>query len=148
MSRVAGRGCIVTPSRGFDMEYSSLNLTDWLTGFRRQPGLSHHHWFVENKENSLIFTPKVYPILYTSEFFITSWLGPKESVYFWEGNIDFKFNYPLESHKIVSDYRKFMDSNKNKIRKSPVLFYFDNPLNYLKETVKFILRRGNGFKYK
>ncbi len=103
---------------------------------------------MENNNNSLVFTPKVYPILYTSEFSITAWLGPQECVYFWNNTIKYTLNFPLESQKIVSDYRRFVNANKTKIRKSPVIFYFDNPVNYLKETVKFMLRRGNGFKYK
>lgn len=145
MSRVAKRGYIATPSRGVDMEFSHYNLTDWLTGARRQPGHSHHHWFFENKSDQLYVVPKIYPLLYTGEFQITNWTGEEESSLFWKDKINYEVLGSIDTHGIIKEYRKFMAANKGKYRRSPVLFYIDNPYYIVKELVKYLFHRGMGF---
>lgn len=141
MSRVAKRGYIATPSRGLDMEFSHFNLTDWATGPRRQPGLSHHHWFFENKNNKLSITPKIYPILYTAEFHVTRWSGEKECQFFWKDKIEFDVFPAVDTHAIIKEYRDFIRANQGKIQKGPVLFYLDSPFYIFKECLKYFLRR-------
>lgn len=143
MSRVAKRGYIATPSRGFDMVFSHFNLTDWKTGPRRQPGLSHHHWFFETDGKKLIITPKIYPILYTSEFHITKWQGEEECQLVWQNEILFDVFPSVDTHAIIKNYRQFVQANKNQISKSPVLFYLDNPYYILRECLKYFLRRSS-----
>jgi len=63
MSRVSKRGYIATPSMGQDMEYSHLDLTNWKTGPRRVPGVSHHKWFFTQKNGVMQIIPKNYPLL-------------------------------------------------------------------------------------
>ncbi len=141
MSRVARRGFIATPTRGIDMKFSHFNLTDWRTGPRRQPGLSHHHWFVENKAEILNFVPKIYPILYTQEFFVTDWLGEDECQYFWKNEIKYQVFSSIDTHALIKEYRRFMAESKDKIKTGPILFYLDNPFYILKECLKYFLRR-------
>lgn len=139
MSRVAKRGYIATPSRGFDMQFSHFNLTDWRTGPRRQPGLSHHHWFFEVKNEKLFIVPKIYPILYTSEFHIAKWGGEEECRYFWQDKILYEVFPSVNTHGIIKNYRDFIQLNKNKIKKGWVLFYWDNPFYIFKECLKYFL---------
>ncbi len=141
MSRVAKRGFITTPSRGKDMEFSHFNLTDWKTGPRRQPGLSHHHWFFEVRDKKLYITPKVYPILYTSEFHITRWGGEEDCQFIWKDKIEFDVFPSVDTHAIIKEYQNFVFANQDKIQKGPVLFYLDNPVYIIKEWVKSLLRR-------
>lgn len=141
MSRVAKRGYIATPSRGVDMVFSHFNLTDWKTGARRQPGLSHHHWFFENTGQKLIITPKIYPILYTPQFHIVSWKGEKECHCFWQNKIDYEVFPSANTHAIIKNYQQFLKTNQDKIRKGPVLFYLDNPYYILKECLKSLISR-------
>lgn len=141
MSRVAKRGYLATPSRGLDMVFSRFNLNDWGTGPRRQPGLSHHHWFFENKNDKLFIKPKIYPILYTSEFSITSWSGEKECQYFWQDKISYDVFSSVDTHGIIQEYREFIRFNKDKIKRGQVLLYLDNPIYVLKECLKYFLRR-------
>ena len=56
MKRVAKRGLIVTPTMGFDMVFSPIDSTDWLTGARRVPGQAHHRWFFVRKEITKNYT--------------------------------------------------------------------------------------------
>ncbi|MBI4099940.1 methyltransferase domain-containing protein [Candidatus Microgenomates bacterium] len=141
MSRVAKRGYLATPSRGKDMEFSHFNLTDWKTGARRQPGLSHHHWFFECQNKKLVVTPKIYPILYTSEFYITQWSGETECQYLWQDKISYEVFPSVDTHGIIKEYRDFIQSHRDKIQKGPVLFYLDNPIYILKECLKSWLQR-------
>lgn len=136
MSRVAKRGYIATPSRGKEMVFLHFNLTDWQTGPRRQPGLSHHHWFIENVNGQLVFTPKIFPILYTSEFHITKWTGEEECQYFWKNKISYDFFSQIDTHAIIENYREFVRINSDKIAKGAVLFYLDNPLVIFRELAK------------
>ena len=62
MARVAKRGLIVTPSMGFDMTFTPIDYTDWLTGARRVPGEAHHKWFFVKENNILKVIPKYFPI--------------------------------------------------------------------------------------
>lgn len=139
MARIAKRGYIATPSRGKDMEFSKINLTDWKTGPRRQPGNSHHLWFFENRNGKIYIVPKNYPLLYTSGFQITKWAGEDEFQYFWKDKIEFELYNPVKFHDLINEYRKYFKNNAKFINKSPVLFYFDNPFNYLKEIIKSCL---------
>ena len=139
MARIAKRGYIATPSRGRDMEFSKINLTDWKTGPRRQPGNSHHLWLFENRNNKMYIVPKNYPLLYTSEFQITKWTGEDEFQYFWNDSISYNLFNPVKFHDLIEEYREFMKLNTRFVQKTPVLFYFDNPLNYLKEIIKSCL---------
>lgn len=140
MARVAKRGYIATPSRGFDMVFSHFNLTDWKTGSRRQPGLSHHHWFFENNNQKLVITPKIYPILYTSQFHVTNWSGEPECEYFWHDKINYEFASQVDTHAIINNYQQFLLENKEKITRGPVLVYLDNPFYIIKEYLKLCLR--------
>ena len=146
MSRVAKRGYISTPSRGKDMEFSHLNLTDWLTGFRRQPGLTHHHWFFEKKRDVMYIVEKNYPLLYTSEFQITKWTGEEEFRFPWKGNIRYTVFESTSFHELIKEYKEFMENRSQYIKKGIATIYLDNPYYYIKESVKFLLKRGNGFK--
>lgn len=141
ISRVAKRGYIATPSRGFDMVFSHFNLTDWKTGARRQPGLSHHHWFFEDINDKLVITPKIYPILYTPQFHVVSWTGESECHYFWQGRIRFEVFPSVDNHAIIKNYLQFLKANQDKIRKGLVLFYFDNPYYIFKECLKSLISR-------
>jgi hypothetical protein len=136
MSRVAKKGLIVTPTRGKDMEFSGFNLTDWKTGPRRQPGHSHHHWFIENLDNKLILTPKIYPLLYTREFQVTKWKGEEECQYFWEGKINYEVFGQVDTHALIENYRQFMRANKDILETGAILFYVDNPFRVLREVGK------------
>ncbi|MEK7091005.1 MAG: methyltransferase domain-containing protein [Patescibacteria group bacterium] len=146
MSRVAKRGYISTPSRGKDMEFSHLNLTDWLTGFRRQPGFSHHHWFFEKRRDTMHIVEKNYPLLYTSKFQITKWTGEDEFRFLWKGNIKYSVFESTSFHELIKEYKDFMSRNSQFIKKGLTVIYLDNPYYYIKETIKFLLKRGNGFK--
>ncbi len=146
MSRVAKRGYIATPSRGFDMVFTHFDLTDWLTGPRRVPGQAHHKWFFENKNSTMVITPKNYPLLYTREFQVTNWSGEPEFQFAWENKIKFKITDGIDFHGLIKNYRHFFAENKSKITTSSVLFYLDNPYYFVKENGKLILRRGMGFK--
>jgi len=146
MSRVGKRGYIATPSFGADIVYSHFNLTDWLTGARRVPGLAHHKWLFYLNKNVIRIVPKNYPLLYTQEFQITKWRGEEEFEYYWEGEIKYKEIKDLDFHLLVREYKDFIKRNKPKIKKGPVLFYFDNPIYYFKEVAKLFLKRGEGFR--
>jgi ubiquinone/menaquinone biosynthesis C-methylase UbiE len=141
MSRVAKRGFISTPSMGQDMEYSHFNLTDWKTGQRRVPGIAHHKWFFYEKKGIIQIIPKNYPILYSSKFHITKWLGDSEFQYFWEEKIRYKQIKDLSIHKLIKEYSTFIDTNIKYIKKGPVLVYLDNPFYFLKEFIKVLLKR-------
>jgi len=145
MGRVAKRGYIATPSRGKDMEFSRLNLTEWNTGWRRQPGLAHHYWFFENRKGRMYIVPKNYPLLYTSEFWVETWLGEDEMRYFWNGEIKFKTFTTVDFHGLIDEYRNFMKSHQGLIKKGRPLVYLDSPHLYLKEMVKKLVKRGAGF---
>lgn len=138
--RVAKRGYLAMPSRGKDMEFSHFNLTDWGTGARRQPGLSHHHWFFEAKGQKLIITPKIYPILYTSEFHLVKWSGEEECQFFWTDKISYEVFPSVNTHALIENYRDFVRKNQSKIHKGPVLFYLDNPWYIFKECLKSFWR--------
>lgn len=148
ISRVAKRGLLITPSMGADMVFSRLDMTNWLTGVRRTPGLAHHKWFFYKKGKNLRILPKNYPILYSSEFQITGWEGEDETVYYWEGKVNYEKSDDLNIHRLIDEYQKYLMKNKAKIRKGAVLLYLDNPFYYLKEFGKLIFRRGKGFEYR
>lgn len=145
MSRVAKEGYLATPSMGKDMEFKKIDLTDWLTGPRRTPGESHHHWFFVKGKDEFTVIPKVFPILYTREFFIKEWSGRDEFRYHWKGEIKYKRVKTTSIHELINIYRNYVVKNRNKIKFGLVLIYIDSPLRYLKEVVKMILRRGEGY---
>jgi ubiquinone/menaquinone biosynthesis C-methylase UbiE len=145
ISRVAKRGIIITPGRGMDCSFNSVNLTDWQTGSRRIPGTSHHHWLFENIHGRLIITPKNYPLLYSSGMNIVSWTGESECVYLWKDKINFFSDNELNLNfkKLITNYRKFNLANKRHIKLFPVVIFLDNPFFYLKEFTKLLLMKFN-----
>lgn len=147
MSRVGKRGYIATPSFGADIVYSHFNLTDWLTGGRRVPGIAHHKWLFSLKRGKMQILPKNYPLLYTPEFQITGWKGEEEFEYYWGGTIKYREVKDWDFQKLFHEYRNWMKRNEGKIRKGRTLFFIDNPYYYLKEFIKFLTKRGEGFRH-
>ncbi len=147
MSRVAKRGYIATPSMGKDMVFDHVDMTDYLCGPVRVPGLGHHKWFFVNDNGVLRVIPKNYAILYASAFHIVNWKGEDEMQFYWEKKIVTEIVNELNTHDLIKEYRRFIDDNKTNIRKGIAVLYPDNPIFYLKELIKLLLRRGAGFKY-
>ena len=148
ISRVAERGLIVTPCMGYDMVFSHIDFTNWLTGARRMPGLGHHKWFFYKRDNKIRVIPKNYAILYSSKFNITGWSGEEEMVYYWERKVDWEKGDDLNIHKLIDEYETYIKSQREKIKKGKVVIYIDSPYYYLKELIKIILKKGKGFKYR
>ncbi len=146
MSRVAKRGYIAVPTRGKDSEFSHFNLTDWLSGPRRSPGLAHHKWFFEIIGNELQITPKNYPLLYTQEFSIVKWSGNEELQFYWGNKINYKAFDSVNFHDLIKNYRNFMLKNRKLVKKGKPLIFLDNPYFMFKELIKLILKKGEGFK--
>lgn len=141
MSRVAKRGYIATPAFGKDIIFSHFNLTDWLTGARRVPGIGHHKWLFYKQGKLMCVVPKNYPLLYSSNFHFVEWRGEAEFEYSWEGKIEYKEFKDLNFHALISVYRNFVRGNKDRLKRGFVLFYWDNPFYYLKEGLKLLLRK-------
>lgn len=148
MSRVAKRGYIATPSMGKDMVFSHFDITNWLSGPRRLPGDAHHKWFFIKKGEKLQIIPKNYPILYTPRFHIVDWSGEEEMQYYWEGEIDYKAENDLNIHELIDKYGDFLQKYKDLIKKRRVLLFLDNPYYIFKAALKFMLKRGKGYKYR
>ena len=148
MSRVARKGLIVTPSMGEDIVFTNIDFTNWATGARRVPGLGHHKWLFYEEGGKMIVLPKNYPLLYSSQFHFTRWLGEEELEYYWEGNINYTEVNDLDFHQLIGEYKKFAKKNSNKLRRGLVLFYLDNPLMVIRAWLKLLLRRGKGFHSK
>ena len=148
MSRVAKRGLIITPSMGADMAFSHIDFTDWLTGARRIPGDGHHKWFFYKKGGKMRIIPKNYSILYTSHFQIVEWSGEQEFIYYWQGSIDYEKGDDLNIYKLIDEYQNYVKTQKSKVEKGRALIFVDNPAYYLKEFIKLLLKRGQGFKYR
>lgn len=147
MSRVAKRGYIATPSMGKDMEFGSIDMTNYLSGPVRFPGIGHHKWFYQNLDGVLKIIPKNYPILYSSAFQMTKWTGEEEMQLYWEKEINIEVINDLNTHKLIDEYRSFYKQNRQFIKRGVVAVYLDNPVNYIKQLAKLILHRGVGFKY-
>ncbi len=145
MSRVAKRGYITTPSMGRDLVFSHFNLTDWLTGSRRVPGYSHHKWMFYKDGNKVQVLPKNYGILYSSNFHFVKWLGDEEFQHYWENNIEYREIQDFNLHVLIGEYKKYINANKSKLVRGLPLIYLDNPIYYLKEVLKLILKKGRGF---
>ena len=145
MQRVAKRGLIVTPSMGKDMVYSHLDITDWLTGARRTPGLSHHKWFFLNSGKKMLVIPKNYGVLFSETFQIVDWKGEDEFVCIWKDKIDFEIFPEFDIHKLIDFYEEFIRENRGKIRFGRVFKFLDNPIQVTKAYLKLLLRRGKGF---
>jgi hypothetical protein len=148
MSRVAKRGLIVTPSMGIDMKFTPIDYTNWLTGARRVSGEAHHKWFFVKEGNSLKVIPKIYPILYTEEFQVTKWKGGVETEYYWNGIIKYNEFSGLNIHKLIDEYKRFIDKNMDKIEIGTAVIFTDNPFNIIKALVKKVIQRGAGYKYR
>jgi hypothetical protein len=148
MQRVGKRGLIITPSMGADMVFSPLDITNWLTGPRRTPGLSHHKWFFVKKGKSMQIIPKNYGILYSEAFQITGWNGDQEFIHLWKGKIDYEVFPELNIHKLIDFYDDFVTTNRKNIKYARVLKYHDNLINTFKAHLKYLLRKGAGFKYR
>lgn len=148
MSRVGKSGLIVSPEMGADMVFSETDYTDWLTGARRIPGHAHHKWFLEVMNGKLFLTPKIYPILYTSEFQIVDWRGSANIQFYWKNKLNYEEFIGLKMHDIIDAYKKYVTKNKNYITYGRTLFFVDNPFNFLKALTKKILKRGNGYEHR
>ena len=148
MSRVAKRGLIVTPSMGIDMKFTPIDYTNWLTGARRVPGEAHHKWFFVKEGGSLKVIPKNYPILYTKEFQVTGWTGDTEMEYYWQGIIKYSEFSALSIHKLIDEYKSFVNKNSDKIRIGLAVIFVDNPISMAKAWLKKLLKRGKGYKYR
>lgn len=148
IKRVGKRGLIVTPSMGYDMVFAPIDYTNWLTGARRVPGEAHHKWFFVKENGVLKVIPKIYPILYTEKFQVIKWRGGVEMEYYWNGTIKYSEFSSLNIHKLIDEYKRFMDKNSEKIEVGSVAYFVDNPINTLKALVKRFLRRGSGYKYR
>lgn len=147
MQRVAKRGLIVTPSMGRDMTFTHVDITDWLTGVRRLPGEAHHKWFFQKiGVKTIKVMPKIYPILYTSDFHITSYTGDPEFIFYWKEKFNVEELMALNVHELIDEYQSFIDKNKKFIKKGFILLYLDEPLYYVKAIVKNVLKIGEGFK--
>jgi len=146
MSRVAKKGLIVTPSMGFDMTFTEINITDWLTGTRRVPGHAHHKWFFIKDKNGLKVLQKSFPVLYTPAFQIVGWTGEKEMIYVWKDKIDYEEISNLNVHNLIDEYQKFVNANKQNIKKGRALYFIDNPISMAKAWAKLIIKRGEGYK--
>lgn len=148
MQRVAKRGLIVTPSMGYDMVFGPIDYTNWLTGARRVPGEGHHKWFFVKEGKRLKVIPKVYPVLYSSDFQVTGWLGKKEMIYYWKGGFEFEEVEALNIHKLIDEYARFLKKNRRLIKTGVVAVFLDTPINLAKALIKKILHRGHGYSYR
>lgn len=148
MVRIAKRGLIVTPSMGFDMLFTPIDYTNWLTGARRVPGEAHHKWFFVKEGEKLKVMPKNYPILYTKEFQVVEWSGEKEMIYTWKDEIKYHEFSALNIHDLVDEYKKFVNKNSDKLKIGPAVIFVDNPFAVLKGLTKKFLKRGAGYKYR
>lgn len=146
MERVAKRGFILTPSRGSEMVFTDYDITDWLTGGRRLPGHSHHHWFMENKDNCLVITPKHYPLLYTPEFHIVKWYGEPECEYSWEDQMNIKFWDSVNFRDLLRDYRTFVSEHRALLKHGRTLFWVDRPYTMAIALYRRLRRRGYGYE--
>ena len=148
MKRVGKRGLIVTPSMGFDMEFTPIDYTNWLTGARRVPGEAHHRWFFTKEKDGLKIIPKIYPILYTKDFQITKWTGELEMAYYWKDVIKYSEFSGLNIHKLIDEYERFLNKNSEKIEKGSAVIFIDNPINILRALAKKLIKWGPGYKYR
>ena len=146
MARVSKRGLITTPSRGEDMVFTPFDITNWMTGGRRSPGIAHHKWFFEKRGKTLYVITKNYPLLYSGEFQFTKWSGPLECQYYWESEIKYKVAQEIDFHPLIMEYRKFVEKNKRYLTKGKILVYFDKPVQIIKQWLKLFLKRGKGFR--
>jgi len=139
MSRVAKKGVIYTPSRGFDMTFTHYDITDWGTGGRRVPGFAHHHWFFETENSRLIITPKNYPLLYSTHFQFIRWTGPVENEFAWAGKINYRVFASTSFHDLIDNYQEFVFQSRSYLSRGKVLIWIDNPLTISKAIIKKIL---------
>jgi len=146
MQRVAERGLIVTPSMGKDMVFSHLDITDWLTGPRRTPGLSHHKWFFMKKGKKIFIIPKNYGILFSEAFQIVAWRGEDEFIFFWKDSFEYELFPELDVHKLIDFYVEYLEENRKNFRYGRVLKYYDGPLAAVRAHLKYFLRKGTGFR--
>lgn len=148
MQRVAKKGLIVTPSVGIDITFGPIDYTDWLTGARRMPGEAHHKWLFIKDGNKLKILPKIYSILYTSDFQVTGWGGEREMVYFWQGKIEYEEFPGINIHAVIDEYKKFLKENRKFIRMGTAAVFIDNPYSLAKALAKRIFKKGAGYKYR
>jgi ubiquinone/menaquinone biosynthesis C-methylase UbiE len=148
MNRVAKRGLVVTPSMGYDMKFSPIDYTNWLSGARRVPGEAHHKWFFINTGKILKIIPKYYGILYTHDFQVVDWKGPREMEFYWDGQLNYKEFSSLNIHALIDEYQSFVNENRKNIKLGTAAIFIDNPYNLTKALIKKMLRRGSGYKYR
>jgi ubiquinone/menaquinone biosynthesis C-methylase UbiE len=141
MSRVAKAGYIATPSFGQDIVFTHIDFTNWGTGARRVPGISHHKWLFYVHNAKMRVVPKNYPLLYSEEFQYVKWMGEEEFRFPWKGKIAYEEFRDFDFKLLIKEYRDFESKNKTKLQKGKVLFYLDNPQNLVKGNLKRILKR-------
>lgn len=146
MPRVAKRGLVTTPSMGKDMVYSRFDITNWMTGVVRTPGLSHHKWFFVKEGKLLKIIPKNYGILFSSQFHLVRWIGADETNFYWQNKIEYMQVSDLNIHDLIDEYIRYLSANKAKYKKGTPVVFTDNPLVILKAYTKLILKKGKGFK--
>lgn len=140
MSRVAKRGYIATPNRGWESTFRPLDMSNWRLGPVREPGLAHHHWMFEVIGKKWLITPKIYPLLYTPKLQVTAWTGPQEARYFWQDKIEYQLFNSVSFADAIEDYQTFINRNKDKITLGRAAVFLDNPLQMAKEIAKLILK--------
>ncbi len=148
MSRVAKRGLIITPSMGYDMVFTAIDYTDWLTGARRVPGEAHHKWFFVNDAGNLRVIPKNYAILYTKDFQVTGWSGEKEMEYYWKGEVKYAEFPGFNIHNLIDEYKKFLDRRRSKIKLGTAIVFVDSPYKAVRAWLKVLFKKGAGYKYR
>lgn len=142
MSRVAKAGYIATPSFGQDIVFTHIDFTNWGTGARRVPGISHHKWLFYNKGGEMRVVPKNYPLLYSEEFQFVKWVGESEFQFPWKGKIKYEEFRDFDFKLLIGEYKDFTAKNRNKLIKGRALFYLDSPLNLVKANLKRILKKN------
>lgn len=141
MSRVAKRGYIATPSFGNDIVFTHIDFTNWGTGARRVPGISHHKWLFYIKNRVMRVVPKNYPLLYSDEFQFIKWMGEPEFQYPWQGEIKYDEVKDFDFRLLIQEYRNFVSGNRSQLKKGRTLFYLDNPIYFAKAEIKKCLKK-------
>ena len=58
MSRVGKKATLPLLQEGF-MVFTDFDITNWLTGARRVPGLAYHKWFLRTKRSAPSYSQKL-----------------------------------------------------------------------------------------
>jgi hypothetical protein len=76
------------------------------------------------------------------------WGGEKEMKYYWNGIIKYDEFSALSIHKLIDEYERFLNKNREKIEIGNAVIFIDNPINILKALAKKIVKWGSGYKYR